>query len=80
MTQGSRARSSDVELLPASEFLPPDGWQALAERAPADRDALRGGRSPGSSRATSAEAAETWAALLTAGPAADTCRRTPTSC
>jgi transcription-repair coupling factor (superfamily II helicase) len=71
MTQGSRRRVGEVELLPASEFLPPDGWESAVGTAPqpssdqlrADADRLAEG--------DLAEAAETWAALLTAGPAAD---------
>jgi hypothetical protein len=69
MTQGSRRRVERAVLLPASEFLPVDGWSSLARRAPnlpsealqADLVRLEQG-DPG-------EAAETWAALLTAGPA-----------
>ena len=60
-----------MDLLPASEFLPPDGWEAavasvggqLTEQLREDAARLTEG--------DVAEAAETWAALLTAGPAAD---------
>ncbi len=71
MTQGSRRRVERATLLPASEFLPADGWDALVTRAPqlpsealqADLVHLEQG--------DLAEAAETWAALLTAGPTTD---------
>ena len=71
MTQGSRRRVERATLLPASEFLPADGWEALASRAPqlpseallADLAHLEQG--------DLAEAAETWAALLTAGATSD---------
>ena len=69
MTQGSRRRLSDAQLLPASEFLPPGGWESLAavpattELLAADVVRLEQG--------DVAEAAETWAHYLTAGPAAD---------
>ncbi len=69
MTQGSRRRLSDAQLLPASEFLPPGGWESLAavpattELLAADVVRLEQG--------DVAEAAETWAHVLTAGPAAD---------
>ncbi|MDP9270512.1 MAG: transcription-repair coupling factor, partial [Chloroflexota bacterium] len=72
MTQGSRRRLEHATLLPASEFLPADGFATLDQRAP---------RSRGSEALATdlahlelgdlGEAAETWAALLTAGPAAD---------
>ncbi|HTE66015.1 MAG TPA: CarD family transcriptional regulator, partial [Candidatus Binatia bacterium] len=71
MTQGSRRRLERATLLPASEFLPPGGWASLVAAAPqqssevleADRARLEQG--------DLAEAAETWAWLLTAAPAAD---------
>src|SRR5207253_3201026 len=72
MTQGSRRRLERATLLPASEFLPADGFEALRMRAPggsriseelaADLARLEQG--------DLGEAAETWAALLTATPAA----------
>ncbi len=71
MTQGSRRRIEHATLLPASEFLPAAGWASL-------RDALSGARSSQLDEDLARleqgdldEAAETWAALLTAGPAAD---------
>jgi transcription-repair coupling factor (superfamily II helicase) len=71
MTQGSRRRVERAVLLPASEFLPAEGWQTLADRAPnlpsealqADLARLEQG--------DLGEAAETWATLLTAGPATE---------
>jgi transcription-repair coupling factor (superfamily II helicase) len=73
MTQASRRRLERAAVLPASEFLPPDGFTALGSRLPPGSGAsqaladdlvhLEQG-DPG-------EAAETWAALLTAGPALD---------
>ena len=68
MTQGSRRRVERAVLLPASEFLPPDGWQSLAGRAPAlSSEALQADLAR-LEQGDLAEAAETWAALLTAGP------------
>ncbi|HEY6608271.1 MAG TPA: transcription-repair coupling factor [Candidatus Limnocylindria bacterium] len=70
MTQASRRRLTEMVLLPASEFLPSDGWVAAIGGAPdlvsdaLQEDAARLGQGD------LAEAAETWAALLTAGPAA----------
>jgi transcription-repair coupling factor (superfamily II helicase) len=70
VTQGSRRRVEEVMLLPASEFLPVGGWDRLAGRAPAAlSDALRADLAR-LEQGDLAEAAETWAALLTAGPAA----------
>ena len=70
MTQGSRRRLTEAQLLPASEFLPDGGWAAVGrgldvttELLVADLSRLEQG--------DVAEAAETWARLLTAGPAAD---------
>ncbi|HEY7465000.1 MAG TPA: transcription-repair coupling factor [Candidatus Limnocylindria bacterium] len=71
VTQASRRRLESAVLLPASEFLPADGWTSIAERAPgglgeqlqADLSRLEQG--------DLGEAAETWASLLTAGPALD---------
>ena len=71
MTQGSRRRIERAVLLPASEFLPLDGWQALAAGAPAlPSEALQTDLAR-LEQGDVAEAAETWAALLTAGPASD---------
>ena len=71
MTQGSRRRVERAVLLPASEFLPPDGWQGLAQQAPSlPSDALQADLAR-LEQGDVGEAAETWAALLTAGPALD---------
>ena len=71
MTQGSRRRLSEAGLLPASEFRPAGGWEALPALLPHDApEALR----EDAARLAAGdlgEAAETWAAWLTAGPAAD---------
>jgi transcription-repair coupling factor (superfamily II helicase) len=70
MTQGSRRRLEHATLLPASEFLPLDGFATLGDRAP------RSGQSEALAtdlayleQGDLGEAAETWAALLTAAPA-----------
>jgi len=70
MTQGSRRRLEGIDLVPASEFMPPDGWQAVVQGAPLTSDQLREDASR-LAQGEIGEAAETWAALLTAGPAAD---------
>ncbi|HEY7526495.1 MAG TPA: transcription-repair coupling factor [Candidatus Limnocylindria bacterium] len=71
VTQGSRRRLDAVTLLPASEFLPPAGWDSLGAAAPPDlSDALLADLAQ-LEQGDLGEAAETWAALLTAGPAAD---------
>ena len=71
MTQGSRRRLERATLLPASEFLPAGGWEALVDAAPQlPSDALRADLVR-LEQGDVAEAAETWAALLTAGPASD---------
>ncbi len=68
MTQGSRRRLERATLLPASEFLPVDGWEALPGRTPQlPSDALRADLVR-LEQGDVAEAAETWAALLTVGP------------
>ncbi len=69
MTQASRRRLTEIDLLPASEFLPADGWEAAASVS-ATSDQLRSDAAH-LAEGDVAEAAETWAALLTAGPAAD---------
>jgi transcription-repair coupling factor (superfamily II helicase) len=71
MTQGSRRRVDRAVLLPASEFLPADGWQALAARAPRLPSEVLQADLARLEQGDLAEAAETWAALLTAGPATD---------
>jgi transcription-repair coupling factor (superfamily II helicase) len=69
VTQGSRRRLEHVTLLPAGEFLPADGWAGLADRAPESlSDQLRADLAR-LEQGDLAEAAETWAALLTASPA-----------
>jgi len=71
MTQGSRRRHDRVVLLPASEFLPPGGWEAALAAAPEPLpDQLREDAAR-LAQGDLAEAAETWARFLTAGPAAD---------
>ena len=71
MSQGSRRRLTSVDLLPASEFLPADGWAGIGGRAPSlPSDQLREDVAR-LEQGDLGEAAETWAALLTAGPAAD---------
>ena len=71
MTQASRRRLTQAELLPASEFLPLDGWASTAAGAPAlASDQLRADAAR-LEQGDVGEAAETWAALLTAGAAAD---------
>ena len=71
MTQGSRRRLEAVELLPASEFLPASGWEAAATGAPEPLTDLLREDAAILAQGDVAEAAETWAALLAAGPAAD---------
>ncbi|MDQ4034675.1 MAG: transcription-repair coupling factor, partial [Chloroflexota bacterium] len=71
MTQASRRRLTEAELLPASEFLPPDGWRGIGGRAPISGSELLQADAALLEQADLGEAAETWAALLTAGPAAD---------
>ncbi|MGH2454770.1 MAG: transcription-repair coupling factor [Candidatus Limnocylindria bacterium] len=64
MTQGSRRRLERVTLLPASEFLPADGWLSLTGAVPAgswpqlEADLAR------LEQGELGEAAETWAARL----------------
>jgi len=71
MSQASRRRLTEVELLPSSEFLPTGGWEGIADRAPSltseqlREDAVR------LEQGDVGEAAETWAEILTAGPAAE---------
>ena len=70
MTQGSRRRLEGVDLAPASEFLPESGWEAMTTSAHLSTDLLREDASR-LAQGDIGESAETWAALLTAGPAAD---------
>ena len=71
MTQGSRRRIEETHLPPASEFLPADGWEAALGRAPDDLTDLLREDAARLAQGDLAEAAETWAPLLAAGPAAD---------
>ncbi len=71
MTQGSSRRLTRIELLPASEFIPPGGWERAVTAAPElPSDQLREDAAK-LAQGDLGEAAETWAALLTSGPAAD---------
>jgi transcription-repair coupling factor (superfamily II helicase) len=71
MSQASRRRLTEIELLPASEFRPVDGWESLEDRLPPDvPDAVRADAAR-LAQGDLAEAAETWVASLAAGPAAD---------
>jgi len=73
MTQGSRRRLERATLLPASEFLPQDGFESLSDRTPVGSqisDELAGDLAR-LEQGDLGEAAETWASLLTAGPAAE---------
>jgi transcription-repair coupling factor (superfamily II helicase) len=71
MTQGSRRRLTELALLPGSEFHPASGWESLGERlAPDAPDVLRADAAR-LANGELGEAAETWAAWLAAGPAAD---------
>src|SRR5918996_1293114 len=70
MSQASRRRIEHVTLLPASEFAPPGGWDSLAAAVEPSTELTRADLvrlEHGDLR----EAAETWAAHLTAGPAVD---------
>ena len=71
MTQGSRRRMTEVELVPASEFIPADGWATAVERAGAPPSDQLAEDAAHLAQGDLAEAAETWAAWLTAGAAAD---------
>ena len=71
MTQGSRRRVERATLLPASEFLPSEGWETIGASAPPlPSDALQADLAR-LEQGDLAEAAETWAALLTAGATSD---------
>jgi transcription-repair coupling factor (superfamily II helicase) len=71
LSQGSRRRHERATLLPASEFLPEDGWASLAQLAPQPRTQQLDEDLAHLEQGDLGEAAETWARLLTAGPAAD---------
>jgi transcription-repair coupling factor (superfamily II helicase) len=72
MTQGSRRRLERATLLPASEFIPAEGWSTLSERVTLVDlpDGLRADLAK-LEQGDVAEAAETWATHLTAGPTLD---------
>src|SRR5688572_20529796 len=70
MTQASRRRLERVDLVPASEFLAPDGWERAVEGAPLTSDQLREDAAR-LAQGDVGEAAETWAVFLTAGAAFD---------
>jgi transcription-repair coupling factor (superfamily II helicase) len=73
MTQGSRRRLDRIALLPASEFLPPEGFTRLRELMAASTSLSEelAGDLAHLEQGDLGEAAETWATLLTAGPATD---------
>ncbi len=71
MSQGSRRRLTETVLLPSSEFLPPDGWEAAVESAPAGLTELLEEDATKLAQGDLGEAAETWATLLAAATAAD---------
>jgi transcription-repair coupling factor (superfamily II helicase) len=73
MTQASRRRLEAAVLQPASEFLPASGFASLAERDVVNVRASEtlAGDLAHLEQGDVGEAAETWAALLTAGPAGD---------
>jgi transcription-repair coupling factor (superfamily II helicase) len=70
MTQGSRRRLTEVELVPASEFIPAGGWASAVEPAGAPATDQLAEDAARLAQGELGEAAETWAAWLTAGPAA----------
>jgi transcription-repair coupling factor (superfamily II helicase) len=70
MTQGSRRRLGELVLLPASEFTPTDAAGAL-EGIPAPLTTMLLEDASRLEQGDLGEAAETWAGLVTAGPAAD---------
>jgi len=71
MTQGSRRRITEIDLVPASEFIPAAGWNDAVGRAPAGSSEQLAADAARLAQGDLGEAAETWARLLTAGPAAD---------
>jgi transcription-repair coupling factor (superfamily II helicase) len=71
VTQASRRRLEEVVLLPAGEFLPADGWNALPERAPRHLTELLQADLAKLEQGDLAEAAETWAALLAGATTAE---------
>ena len=71
VTQASRRRLEEVTLLPAGEFLPADGWDALPERAPGHLTELLQADLARLEQGDLAEAAETWAELLAGATTAE---------
>jgi transcription-repair coupling factor (superfamily II helicase) len=71
MSQASRRRTERATVLPASEFIPPGGWMDLEASAPPLTTDLLREDLPRLEQGDLGEAAETWAALLAAGPAAE---------
>ncbi|MDQ2689187.1 MAG: transcription-repair coupling factor, partial [Chloroflexota bacterium] len=71
MTQGSRRRLDRIDLVPASEFIPPDGWEAAVAAAPRSDSEMLAEDAARVAQGEIGEAAETWAAFLSAGPTAD---------
>ncbi|HEX2141511.1 MAG TPA: transcription-repair coupling factor, partial [Candidatus Limnocylindria bacterium] len=70
MTQGSRRRLEEAILLPASEFIPAQGWEGLGSRVPVPRSEQLAADLAKLEHGDVGEAAETWAAVLTGAPAA----------
>ncbi len=70
VTQASRRRHEAAVLLPASEFIPQDGWASLGERAPGLTELLAADLAR-LEQGDLEQAAETWVALLSAGPATE---------
>src|SRR5205085_191881 len=70
---GSRRRLDRTTLLPASEFLPPEGFSHLRQRMPGSSQLSEelAGDLAHLEQGDLGEAAETWATLLTGGAAAD---------
>jgi transcription-repair coupling factor (superfamily II helicase) len=71
MTQASRRRLERIEILPANEFIPPGGYRDLATRAPARLGSALADDLARLEQGDLGEAAETWAAFLTAATSAD---------
>jgi transcription-repair coupling factor (superfamily II helicase) len=70
MSQASRRRLEAIAFVPASEFLPSEGWDTVVERSDVATDLLAEDAAH-LAQGEIGEAAETWAAVLTAGAAAD---------
>jgi transcription-repair coupling factor (superfamily II helicase) len=71
MSQASRRRLTEIDLLPASEFRPAGGWEGLEDRLPPDAPETVRADAVRLEQGDLGEAAETWVTTLTAGPAAD---------